>query len=54
MCDGWGRKDSSTKDSRLKLLQARAIDRPGTGVWKQPKREAGGPEFSLSRDRVDL
>lgn len=54
MCDGWEKKVSSQKDSRLKILQARAIDRPRTGVCKEPKREAGRSEFSLSRDLVDL
>lgn len=52
--DGWEKKGSSQKDSRLKILQTRAIDRPKTGVCKEPKREAGRPEFSLSRDLVDL
>ena len=54
ICDGWEKKGSSQKDSRLKILQARAIDRPRTRVCKEPKREGGSPEFFLSRDLVDL
>lgn len=54
MCDGWKKKDSSQKDSRLKILQARAIDHPRTAVRREPMREAGRPEFSLSRHHADL
>lgn len=54
MCDGWEKKGSSQKDSSLKILQARAIDCPRTGVRKEPKREGSWPEFSLSRDCADL
>lgn len=53
-CDGWKKKDSSQKDSRLKILQARAIDHPGAAARRQPRQGAGRPEFSLSRDRADL
>lgn len=41
MCDSRKKKDSSQKDSRLTILQARAIDHPRTAVRREPKREAG-------------
>lgn len=41
MCDSRKKKDPSQKDSRLTILQARAIDHPRTAVRREPKREAG-------------